>query len=286
MASILFGASVVAVRIAVQQIPPFSLAALRFGLGSIVLLILVGLSGRMRKLARADVLFVVLLGVVLFALFPLTFNLGLQRTQAGRGALFLATMPLFSMLLGRRGATEALKPQQAGGVLLTVLGVLILLTERGLSLSGGVQALLGDGLMALTAFWGALYGVLAKKIVGKYGAGALTTYAMIFGTLVLLPFACWEGFPVAWVSSTKLVGCVLFVGALGGGVGYFLWTFGLTRLSPTQVAVYVNLNPLVATALGAAFLQERLSLMFAVALLLVTSGVLLVNFDFARRGRA
>jgi drug/metabolite transporter (DMT)-like permease len=102
VAAVLFGASVVAVRIAVRDVPPFSLAVLRFGQGGLLLVasLLVVAPGLLRTRWERLRLFG-LLGVTLFALFPLTFNIGLQFTEASRGAVMLATMPTWSALLGR-----------------------------------------------------------------------------------------------------------------------------------------------------------------------------------------
>jgi drug/metabolite transporter (DMT)-like permease len=70
----------------------------------------------------------------------------------------------------------------------------------------------------------------------------------------------------------------VFLGVFGGAIGFFLWTFALTRLTPTQVAIYINLNPLVAIVLAAALLAERLTAAFAAGFGLVLLGVLLVNW--------
>lgn len=70
----------------------------------------------------------------------------------------------------------------------------------------------------------------------------------------------------------------MFLGVFGGALGFYLWTFALTRLTPTQVAVYINLNPLVAMVLAAALLAERLTLVFAAGFGVVLVGVLLVNW--------
>ena len=61
-------------------------------------------------------------------------------------------------------------------------------------------------------------------------------------------------------------------------MGFFLWTFALTRLTPAQVAVYINLNPLAAMVLAAAPLAERLTVAFAAGFGMVLMGVLLVNW--------
>lgn len=57
-----------------------------------------------------------------------------------------------------------------------------------------------------------------------------------------------------------------------------MWTFALTRLTPTQVAVYVNVNPMVAMILGAILLAENLTGIFVVGFVAVVVGVLFVNW--------
>lgn len=68
------------------------------------------------------------------------------------------------------------------------------------------------------------------------------------------------------------------LGVFSGALGFFLWTFALTRLTPTQVTVYINLNPLVAMVLAAALLAESLTIVFAAGFGAVLLGVLLVNW--------
>ena len=75
----------------------------------------------------------------------------------------------------------------------------------------------------------------------------------------------------------------MFLGVFGGALGFFLWTFALTRLTPTQVAVYINLNPLVAMVLAAVLLAERLTIIFAAGFGVVLLGVLLVNWPRRRK---
>lgn len=282
VAAILFGASVVAVRVAVRDVPPVSLAVLRFGQGGLVLLAAASIAGALRVdrgvLPRLGVL-----ALVFYVLFPLSFNAGLQFTEASRGALMLATMPVWSAVLARKAVGERLLPQQAAGVALGVAGIAVAFAERSLLGSVDGRALLGDGLLLLTAFWGALYGVLSKSTLARYSALTVTTYPMLMGTALLLPAAMVEGLPETIGNLGGLtLWLVLFVGIPGGAVAFFLWTAALSRLSPTQVAVYVNINPLVATTLAAVLLHERLSLMFALGFGAVVAGVLMVNWPPVR----
>ena len=281
IAAILFGASVVAVRVVVQDIPPLTLAILRFGQGGFLLLLLLLIWARdLLRIRGSDVPYLLLLGVIFFTIFPVTFNMSLRLTEASRGALMLATMPLWSVLLARVAKRERLNTRQISGVLLAFAGVGVVLAERGLTFAGTSLSLVGDALMLVTALCGAVYGVLAKRMLTRYNAMTVTAYTMIFGTLLLVPAAFFEN-PSSAMAQMRIntVMLVLFLGIFGGAIGYFLWTFALTRLSPTQVAVFVNLNPMIATLLGATLLAEKLTGVFIAGFVAVLAGVLLVNLS-------
>jgi drug/metabolite transporter (DMT)-like permease len=279
-AAVLYGASVVAVRVAVRDIPPLSLAVLRFGLGTLLLAgaLLILAPARLR-VRRASVGGMALLGLIFFALFPLAFNTGLQFTEASRAGLMLATMPIWSLWLARKVAGERLTGRQTAGVGLTFLGVAIVLAERGLLLRAGSRALLGDALLLVTALLGAIYGVLAQRSLREYAAVTVTTYAMACGTMLLLPGALWEGLAASFarLDEPRPIALVAFLGILGGAVAFYLWTSALSGLTPTQVSVYVNLNPVVATFLGATLLGEELSVLFVAGFVAVVAGVGIVN---------
>ena len=276
----LFGASVVATRVAVQEIPPLNLAVLRFGQGGLILFLCILIGARdLLKVKWHDLPFLVLLGAILFAIFPVTFNISLRFTEASRGALMLATMPIWSACIARVARKERLILRQVAGILLTFAGVGIVLAERGLRWQGTLLSLGGDGLMLLTALCGAIYGVLAQRMLARYSALTVTMYAMLFGTFLLFPAALVEGLPQAFVRiDGKVAVLILFLGIFGGALGFFLWTFALTRLTPTQVAVYVNVNPIVAIILGAVLLAEKLTGVFVVGFVAVVVGVLFVNW--------
>ena len=282
-AAVLFGASVVAVRVAVRDVPPVSLAVLRFGQGGLLLAGILLLVAPRKLRARWERLPLFgLLGLVMFVLFPLTFNVGLRYTEASRGAVMLATMPIWSALLGRV-AGERLTGPQLLGVGLSVAGIGLAFVEPGRAVGGDPMRLVGDGLLLLTGLLGALYGWIAKRALAVDSPATVTTWAMLFGTVLLLPAALVEGLvPAIGRLDGQLLGVVVFLGVLGGAAAFLLWTWALSRLTPTQVAVYVNLNPIVAALLAVVLLGERRSGLFLLGFAAVIAGVLLVNWP-ARR---
>jgi drug/metabolite transporter (DMT)-like permease len=246
MAAVLFGASVVAVRVAVRDVPPVSLAVLRFGQGGLLLAAILAVVAPRYLRTRWDRLLLFgLLGLVMFVLFPLTFNIGLQYTEASRGAVMLATMPIWSALLGRI-IGERLSGRQVVGVGCSVAGIALAFLEPGRVVGGDAMSLVGDGLLLLTGLLGAVYGLIAKRVLAVDHAATVTTYAMLIGTLLLLPAAAVEGLVPA-------------IGRLDG-------------------QVYVNLNPIVAAMLAILLLGERRSVLFLLGFAAVVTGVLLVNW--------
>jgi drug/metabolite transporter (DMT)-like permease len=281
VAAVLFGASVVAVRIAVRDVPPLTLAFLRFGQGALALLLALALFRRERlRVAPRDVPYLALLGLLFYALFPITFNVGLRYIEASRAALILATMPLWTVVLARRMAHERLTRRQIVGVLISVAGVALVMADRGVGHS--TRSTTGDLLLVATAICGAIYNVAAKRLLIRYDGVTVTCYAMLFGSLFLLPALAFErGFNLG-ASSRETILLVVFLGVFGGALAFSMWTSALRWLSPTQVAVYINLNPLAATLLAATMLGERLSVWFVVGFVAVAAGVLIVNWTSPR----
>ena len=104
----------------------------------------------------------------------------------------LASMPIWSALLGRV-AGERLNGRQVAGVGLSVVGIGLAFLEPGRAMAGEAMTLVGDGLLLLTGLLGALYGLIAKRVLVVDKPATVTTYAMLFGTLALLPVALVEG---------------------------------------------------------------------------------------------
>lgn len=280
IAATLFGASVVAVRIAVRDIPPLTLALLRFGQGAVVLLVALALFRRDRlRIEPSDLPYLGVLGAIFFAVFPTTFNMGMRYEAASRGALLLATMPLWTLVIARLVSGEQLTFRQILGVFVSVAGVAIVILQRRAAGTGSVDIVRGDLLLMITALCGAIYNVSAKRMLRKYGGLTVTFYAMLIGSLLLTPALAVERSPPYAALSTDTIWIVVFLGVLGGALAFSLWTSALRRLSPTQVAVYINLNPIAATLLAATVLHEQLSALFVVGFLGVAAGLMIVNWS-------
>jgi drug/metabolite transporter (DMT)-like permease len=256
LSSGLGGTSIGATRYLVNAIDPLAIGSFRFGIGFLLLLPVALLQGG-RWPVRRDWPRVAGLGVLYFCLFPILFNASLIFTTAARGALALSTLPLLTMVISAALGSEALTMRKSLGVLIAMLGVAIALLT-GLA-SAPLGAWRGDLLMIGAALCMALYSVWSKPFIARSGPIPFTTASMGIGAACLIIISCWRGSfaPVAdfgipqWLAAT-------YLGGFGSALTFYLWALALARTTPTRVAISVTVNPITASLVGAALLNEPL----------------------------
>ena len=277
--SCLLGGAVVATRQVVDDISPLNLAFVRYALGGAFLAALLSLirPGALR-LPRKELPKIAVLGVLMYALFPVLFNTSLRYTTASRGAVILALMPLFTAVFGAFARSEQLRAVQWVGVVLSIAGVATVFAESGFGFSDGRSVLIGNALMVGAALVGAIYSVAARPILMRFGAPPVAAISMLSGAALLcIPAFLRDTTGQIGAADTQDKLLVLYLAIPGGALAFFLASFALSRLSATQATLYINLNPLVATVLAALLLNEQLNRWFGLGFLLVVIGLLLAN---------
>lgn len=246
----------VASRDLLLVMPPAELALWRYFLAFLCLLPLL-LRRWPRGLSLRDLGFIALLGCVQFALLMICVNRSLALLPAGTVSLIFALMPLVALMLAAALGRERLTWFKLLGVGASVLGVGLALGE-GVAFSGTADAWIG----ALWSFGGATCGavcsVLVVPLVGRRGALTVGGLAMATASLVLLAASLAGG----GLAAPAALGWLdwLLVAAIGtsSAIAFRLWLWALTRVSPTQVTVFLSLGPVTALLLGAWFLAEPL----------------------------
>lgn len=263
-------------KFALLEIPVIDLATARFVLAAGFLLILTFLSGNMRRVDRADYKGLFLLGLICVPLNQGLFLWGLSYTTPTHGALLYSTVPIFVFLLAHFYLKEPFKWLKITGIGLAFAGVTCIMLEKGLKFE--TRYLFGDLLILLAVITWALYTVLGKPYLNKYGPPFLTFAAIAIGTVVFLPFGIIPTLQYDWSAvSTKALLSLAYVAFLTSGIAYILWYYALSKLEASRVAVVNNFQPVVTALLSFAFYGERFSLEFVIAGLVVLIGVLLVE---------
>ena len=276
------GATIVASRHLVAELPPLTLALLRYAIAAACLLPLVWRSAldwprALRSPAAPglwrDSLAVAALGIGQFAILIALLNWGLQRVGATQAALIFSLFPLlallFSALAGRDRPTALL----LGGSLLSVAGVAVSLAPRLAAAGGFGNDWLGDLAVLASAAIGALCSVLYRPYLQRHPALPLSAYAMGVSALFLALLAWPENWPQRVAAmGTGTWTLVAFVG-LSSAAAYAAWLYALKHETPARVTVFLALNPPTAALLGAWLLGEPLDAWQAAGMALVALGL-------------
>jgi drug/metabolite transporter (DMT)-like permease len=293
-AGVQVGAAIVASRFAVAEVPPLTLAMLRYTIGFGCLLPFAWSAwitsaparrAATRKGAGRDLIAVAALGIGQFAVLIALLNYGLQHVGSGQAAMIFSFFPLLTLLLSTAAGRERLTASLMLGVLLSIAGVaLALLPKLGLQQAGHWW---GELAIAASALIGALCTVLYRPYLQRYPTVPVSAFAMLASVLFLAVAALGEQWP-ARIASFSLPAwtAVVFIG-VSSGVGYFWWLYALKHESPTRVTVFLALNPVTAVLLGWTVLGEELQPAGLGALVLIGAGLwLATRLEGAARTRS
>lgn len=276
--AIFTGMGVVATRFVVVEWEPATLAFYRYAIAAATILPFLAIA-RPLWFERRDVLPILALGAVFYGLYAWMFSAGMVYIPASRGALIVGTMPLATMVFAALLRFEAMTRLKTVGAALAFGGVAVALSERGALGAATDDAWIGDLITFASLLILSICFVFYGPYLRKYPSLTVSAWSMLAGALFLLPFAAWEGgldsFPALSAERWAAVG---FLGVFAGSLGYFLWIWALQRGTPTQMSVFITLNPMTATMFGAVVLSEEITDVFLVGLSGVVLGILVANW--------
>ena len=218
----LTGTASVTTRYLVSVLDPIEIAFMRYFFGGLAILPLFFLY-RIGYLNRVLFLNSVILGILFFALFPYLFSLSYVHTSAARGALVIATMPIWTMIISHMVGHERMNLLCITSIGLTLTGLLIALSDK-LFLATGPVNFKGEFIMLIAALAGAIYAINARQLLKLIPATTMTPIAMLAGCSFLLPLSTINGIAEHVLLLTPVqMGLMLYLGVVAGGIAFFLF---------------------------------------------------------------
>ncbi len=276
------GSAAVATRYVIGESDATTLAFLRHaGCGLILAAIAWATLGRRFRIARADILPVVGLALLQFAIYGWLFIAALAYAPAARVSLIMTTMPLvtlgFSAWAGRERVTAA--KLLAG--LIALAGVAVTLGDR--SVAVGPEVWKGDALIGTAVIVGAVYATLSGRYLQRNPSLAVAAISILIGAAALVPVLALQG-GLAGIASISTGGWVAVLWLMGpaGVLPFYLWIWALEHASPARVVIAIALNPIAAAVLGALVVSEPISTSLLIGLVCVVAGISLAQWP-ARR---
>jgi drug/metabolite transporter (DMT)-like permease len=272
---VIWGASVPVSKAAVAEVPPLLLAWLRFAITA--LLLWPAYRSRRRAGASAIALRPALgLGLTGIALYYLGYNVGLMYTSATHAALIMSATPALTLVLAAVWLHERFTPVTIAGVVLSVAGVLLIVTGR----TAGAHApdpLLGNALIIAAVGAWAVYTILAKRSA-HLDPLVVTVATSVAGVALLTPAVVVEFALGARMALTATgFAAVVYLGVVASALGYAMYSASLRVLGAAQASTYLNLLPVVGVASAMVMLGERIDTRTLVGGVAVLAGVALAT---------
>ena len=275
--SVIWGLAFVAIKQVVTELSPVNLALLRWFVASVPFLILIPVIGRPKvKFDRKDIprlLVVALANVVGYHISlyyaETTLSAGLSALLTSFGPIFIAILSFF--LLNEKAGKKVLI-----GLILAMAGTAVLSTGsisiNDFSSYGGILEAL------ITALCYAIFTVLSKPLVHKYGSASMTIMAGLVGTAMLLPLLTPSFFAQASNLSFTGWASVLYLSLLSTVFGYLMFYALVSRGAVTRLSIQLYLIPVVSVIGGALLLKESLT-----ASVVVGGGMMLLAVAISTR---
>ena len=261
------------------DIPPLGLSFWRW---SVALAILSTFGVRhlwqQRALVRDHLGFIVMQGLLGVAGFNTLIYLAIQSTTAINAVLVNSCIPvliaLFSWILYR----EVMSPRQCFGVLISLGGVLLIISRGDMAQLLAVKFNRGDLLVLAAAFIWALYSANLRRYPKGLHPFAYQSGIVIIGLVAILPFYVMEvaGGRTMTINVPTII-AILYVALFASVLAFIFWNRAVRSLGANRAGPFIHLMPVFSTILAVVFLGETIHPYHLKGIVLIFSGILMTT---------
>ena len=278
IAHLIWGANFVVAKIALQEIPPMTLAFLRYFLATLLLIpFLLTFEKKQLKVKLDHLPKLILVGIFMITINIALFYEGLKRTSAIDASVLSMSIPIISVIGGWFFLRERIFWINLIGIFLGFVGSLVLLGIPLIFIGkfSGVT-LFGNILIILSSLSFVVGAVLAKSVLKKYHSVIVTTISFLVGAITFLIPALLEYVQnPSWVNNLSVLGVLslIYITLLSSIVAFFLLNYGIEKIGVIKSNLFHYMEPAVAATFAVPFLGERISYSFIVGTVLIVLGV-------------
>jgi drug/metabolite transporter (DMT)-like permease len=265
-------------RLAAGHIPPATLSFLRWWLA---LLIILPFAWKHLKrdwgAIRASLATMIVLSVTGIGAFTYLQYWALEHTQALNTLLLQSAGPLFVAVWSLILLGVSLTLAQAGGIVLSLLGVLVILLHGDLATLASIDFNKGDVIFTVALAIFGLYSALSVKRPQIHGL-SFVAFTFACGSACLIPFLIWELFsrPVMQLDATNLL-TLFYVAVFPSTLAYLCFNRGVQLIGANRAAPFFHVVPVFGSVMAMVFLGERPQLFHIIGFALVLTGVFVAS---------
>ena len=280
--ALLWGLSFLCIKMAVVEIPPMTMAVYRFVIACAVLQLFARMAGEPLRVAAADLPALAAGGLSGVTMYFFGENHGIALLSASEASLVISFIPVLAVLAERVCHGVRLGPRVYLGAVLSTAGVILVAARSQGTTTSRAGYLF---LMVACAGW-VLYGLVTRRVAGRYGPVAVSFWQCLFGLAGCIPFALAEH--AAWrVPSAGAMLEVVYLALFCSAAGYWLYVRTLDLVGSGRASLYLNVIPVVSVGASYLILGERLGPLQLLGGVVVVAGVWMATAPagWYRRGR-
>jgi len=272
---LVWGSTYLAIRYAVETIPPLVTAGIRHTFAGGILLAWACARGYRPR--REHWIAGAIVGALFFLIGHGTLHWAERHVASGLAALLIATEPMFILVLAWMSGQQKISRLSALGLVCGAVGVAVL---TGVELNGNAANLLGMIAVLIGSLSWAAGVVVSARVKLPTDALARTAVPLVCGAVMLLMAAGATGefHQLHWsaVSLRSILGLAYLI-VFGSIVAFTAYTWLLQRCPPTLVATHTYANPVVAVLLGWLLASEPLTPRVGLASVAILGAIVLIR---------
>lgn len=273
---ILFGIWPIFGKVVLRSMSPTSLVALRITGAALALAILQRRLAPLFRMPAKDLVLLILCSMIGIVGNQFLFVKGLSLTTVINAEILSTTIPAYALTISILLGYDRWSLKTVGGIVIAAAGVLYLINPARADLTTTTTT--GNILILINSFLYAIFIVISKSLYERYGALNMITWIFLVGLLVTIPVGIYslqqENLAAIDTNTWLALAFIILLPTVGA---YYLNAWALTRVSPSTVAIYIYLQPLMAFGFAPLLLGERWTYRTIVAALLIFGGVALVT---------
>jgi drug/metabolite transporter (DMT)-like permease len=271
---VIWGTTYLAIRYAVETLPPLTMAGLRFTIAGGVLFVVARWKGGPAPTA-ANWRATALIGAMFFLVSHGCVSWAEQRIPSGMTALAVSTIPLWTAIAGWAFGESRLTARTWVGLTLGLAGLVLLFGSTGLLKQDALTAA-GSWILVFSSLNWAVASVLARRVAIPASATLASGMEMLIGGVMLLAAGAltgdWQSMAHHAVSARSLASLAYLI-VFGSLIAFTAYVWLLNASTPARVSTYAFVNPVIAVAAGWLLGGEIVTLPMLMAAAVIAAGV-------------
>ena len=261
------------------DIPPFSLNFYRWLFAGLILLPFTFKEILNKKnYIFNNIGFFIILGITSITIFNSTVYYSLYYMQVISGVLMISTIPVWIMFISSILGIEKTNKFQIFGVILSLLGVLFIITKSDMNIIKNLAFNRGDLIMAIGMFAWALYSALLKKKSYEISQITLLEVVIITGLIFLIPIYILEmKFGNQIVLGKPFILTLSYVVLFPGLASFFFWIKGIAIIGANRAGVFLHLMPVFGSIMAIILFDEKFMFYHLLGAIFIIGGITLSN---------